>query len=202
MGMILDILNTIADRISEIKKELKMLREEMRIPKGAISIEGLQRLIANETPEYYELIMALVGLQVAIEHGTETEIFHARNCLTSMLKNQKYSPCSGKYRIDKDRHTDIAKILSSMYEDRIFVTDDGFWASNKKEDCTVTHIFYYICHFVWQSYIKSHGKAPQQSRKSDAGGETLKLVSVNFCKNAIFVLRKRCFCEFWRASAG
>lgn len=133
MGKILDILNTIADRISEIKKELKILREEMRIPKGAISIEGLQRLIAHETPEYYELIMALVGLQVAIEHGTETEIFHARNCLTSMLKNQKYSPCFGKYRIDKDRHTDIAKILSSMYEDRIFVTDDGFWASNKKE---------------------------------------------------------------------
>ena len=45
-------------------------------------------------------------------------------------------------------------------------------------------------------------KSPRHDRKSDAGGETLKLVSVNFCKNAIFVLRKRCFCEFWKASAG
>jgi len=39
---------------------------------------------------------------------------------------------------------------------------------------------------------------PRHIRLSDAEGESLKLVSVNFCKKAIFVLRKRCFCEFWR----
>ena len=44
---------------------------------------------------------------------------------------------------------------------------------------------------------KSLGK----TKEKVAEGETLKLVSVNFNKNAIFVLRKRCFCEFWRASA-
>ena len=38
-------------------------------------------------------------------------------------------------------------------------------------------------------------KRPRQDRKSDAGGETLKLVSVNFCKNAIFVLRNLSFCN-------
>ena len=135
MGRIWDILNTIANRISEIKDDLKTLREEVKrdTPQGAISIEGLQRLANNEMPGQCELLMALIGLQVAIEHGTETEIFRARNYLYSIRNSHKEIRYSGKYHIHKDRHTDVAKIISSMYEDRIFVTDDGLWASNKKE---------------------------------------------------------------------
>ena len=62
-----------------------------------------------------------------------------------------------------------------------------------------THHFFKIMPVKLQKVIrKSLGK----TKEKVAEGETLKLVSVNFCKNTIFVLRKRCFCEFWRASAG
>ena len=133
MGRILDILSLIADRINEVKEDLRTLKEEKRYEcrKGMVSIDGLQRLAADEMPEQSELLMALVGLQVAVEHGTEMEIFHARDRLLSIRRNLKLP--SGKYRIEKDRNTDVAKILSSMYEERIFINVDGFWASNKKE---------------------------------------------------------------------
>ncbi len=135
MGRILDILSLIADRINEVKEDIRILKEEKRhnCRKGQVSIDGLQRLAADEMPEQSELLMALVGLQVALEHGTEMEIFHARDHLLSIKRNHKSILPSGKYRIEKDRNTDVAKILSSMYEERMFITVDGLWASNKKE---------------------------------------------------------------------
>lgn len=38
-----------------------------------------------------------------------------------------------KYRIAKNKKTDIVKIVSAMYDARLFVTADGFIASNKQE---------------------------------------------------------------------
>lgn len=134
MGRIWDILSLIADRINEVKEEIRTLKEEKRhdCGKGMVSIDGLQRLAADEMPEQCELLMALVGLQVAVEHGNEVDVFHARDHLHSIKRDHKSILQSGKYRIDKDRNTDVAKIISSMYEERIFISEDGFWASNKK----------------------------------------------------------------------
>lgn len=134
MGRVWDILSTIENRVSEVKEELQAYRREMRLesPRGTVSIEGLQRLVAEEMPAMEQVLMAVLALQVALEHGSETEIFHARRRLIELRRQQDTSlGQSGHYRIAPHRLTDVVKVISAMYDDRMFITDDGMYASSK-----------------------------------------------------------------------
>ena len=134
MGRIWDVVNLVSDRLAEVSEELKALRREMNAGKrkGFVDVEGLQRLIIRELPELEPVLMTLLELQVATEHGSETEVFSARRRLLEEIKSMRgQSP--GKYRTTSHRTTDVMKILSAMYDCRLFQTSDGFTAANKQE---------------------------------------------------------------------
>lgn len=145
MGRVWDILTTIERRVSEVKEELQTYRKEIKTAseKGTVRVEGLQRLIAEECPEQGPVLMALLALQVALEHGSEIEIFNARKQVLDLLhRSDKTSSQAGKYRLAPNRQTDFVKIMSTMYDDHMFVTDDGLYASNKLDlMCEVGTLF-------------------------------------------------------------
>lgn len=133
MGRLWDVACTVSDRLAEVREDVKALRRNLdaRERSGCVDVEGLQRLIMREVPELEPVLMTLLELQVAIEHGSDMEVVSARRRLLEEVRRSKSG--AGKFRIAPHRTTDVIKILSAMYDCRLFQTSDGLTAASKQE---------------------------------------------------------------------
>lgn len=79
---------------------------------------------------FFRLLMSLEYLRNKLEEAFEE--FEAMSPGSVLQKIEPAGIVPSKFRIAKNKKTDFIKIISAMYDARIFETEDGFLASSKQ----------------------------------------------------------------------
>lgn len=122
-----EILNAEIARLRAENEDLKKNRIKENSEERTAKIKDIVEIAKTLTPQECKTVFNVVRLLIADQDDDWIERVDAEE---RVLDNRLVS---SKFRIANRKNTDFVKIVSAMYECRLFITPGGLFASNKQE---------------------------------------------------------------------
>lgn len=123
-----EILKAEIKRLEEENEELRKKKVQEESDERTAKIKDIVTIAKTFPEAEMKAVFNMVRLLIANEDNNWIERLNAEEKVVA-----ESSGSSSKYRIANRKNTDFAKIISAMYDIRLFMTSDGLLASNKQD---------------------------------------------------------------------